>query len=178
MVQEGSQVVEFINFREVRLRWMADWYESQEEVHLTGPPLERGREISGSFTLAARDGRAAPGSVGSSGSTVGGSVAGVSTTGGSTVGGSTVSGSTAGGSVRALGVGGVGFCMLSNLDKAVYIHSVISSAWTISVSLDSSVVSARISSSKALKDCSFSSRLRFILETCRGSLVGLVLISE
>ena len=33
---------------------MAEWYESQNEVHLMGFPLNRGREILGSFILAPR----------------------------------------------------------------------------------------------------------------------------
>ena len=78
------------------MRWIADWYKSQKEVHLTGFPLNQGRDILGSFTLAPR---VVPEIAGSGGSVAGESAAGGSAARGSVADGSVAGRSTAGGSV-------------------------------------------------------------------------------
>jgi len=83
-------------------------------------------------------------------SAAGGCVAGGSTAGGSVVDGSVAGGSTAGGSVVGGSVvwarpwGIVGLRQSSSFDRAAYSLSLISSAWTISVTIKSSGVSSRI----------------------------------
>lgn len=114
-VKDGPEVVEFINFR---LRWMAALYVSQNEVHLTGFPLNWGREILGRFTLATED-------VGSGGST-GGSVTDGSMGGGSVLGRSVAAGGSGVGVARPEGL--VKLRQWSSRDRAAYIRSFISSA--------------------------------------------------
>ena len=102
------------------MRWIADWNESQKEVHLTGFPLNWGREILGSFTLApqvvpeaAGSGRSVAGGSVAVGSAVDGSVADESVADGSIAGWPTAGGSTGGGPA----VGGVVWARPGDSDK-------------------------------------------------------------
>ena len=104
-------------------------------VHLIGFPLNRGREILGTFTLGL------PVAVSS---TPGWSAAGGSLAGGLVVGASTTGGVVGGVRPRELRQG-------SSFDKAAYRRSFISSAWTIS----SSIAMSSISWSNSLRHCNF-----------------------